>query len=57
LRAWVGALLLLALATGLSSCNVVNWNSPTVAAGNYSVTVTGTLGATTHETTIAVTVQ
>jgi trimeric autotransporter adhesin len=55
--AWLGALLLMAFAAGLSSCNDVHWNSPTVAAGSYNVTVTGTLGATTHETTIAVTVQ
>jgi hypothetical protein len=55
-RALLSVLLLLALATGLGSCGF--WGSlVTVPVGNYSVTVSGTLGAVSHQTTIPVIVQ
>ncbi len=56
-RAFLGALLLLALAAGLSSCNQVSLNSRTVSAGKYRITVTAMLGSDSHQTSIPVTVQ
>jgi hypothetical protein len=55
-RVLLGALLLLVLVAGIDSCDGVHLNGPPVAAGNYNVTVTATLGAATHQATIAVTV-
>jgi hypothetical protein len=56
-RAIFSALLLLALAIGLTSCGEVNFKSSTVPPGSYSVTVTATLGSDSHQTTIQVTVK
>jgi hypothetical protein len=55
-RALLSALVLLVLVAGIDSCDGVHLNGPPVAAGNYNVTVTATLGAATHQATIAVTV-
>lgn len=56
-RAFLSALLLLALALGLSSCGEINLSPHTVPPGQYSITVTATLGGDSHETSIPVTVQ
>lgn len=56
-RALLGMILLLAATVGLASCNSSVRNTPNVQAGGYSVTVSATLGAVTHQTTIQVTVQ
>ena len=56
-RAFFSALLLLALATGLSACNTAYLRSHTAPAGQYSITVTATLGSDSHQTSIPVTVQ
>jgi hypothetical protein len=55
-RALLCALMLFVLATGLVSCGF--WGSlGSVPPGNYNVTVNGTLGTVSHQTTIPVTVQ
>ena len=55
-RALIGAVVLLGLVAGIDSCDGVHLNGPPVAAGNYNVTVTATLGAATHQVTVPVTV-
>jgi hypothetical protein len=55
-RALIGALVLLVFVMGLNSCTGVHLNGPPVAAGNYNVTVTATLGAASHSVVIPVTV-
>ncbi|MFZ2024123.1 MAG: Ig-like domain repeat protein [Terracidiphilus sp.] len=54
-RAFLSALLLMALAAGLSSCGGIR--PSTVPPGSYSVTVTATLGSDSHQTSILVTVE
>jgi trimeric autotransporter adhesin len=56
-RALLSALLLLALAFGLSSCGSLGSNSRTVPPGSYSVTVTAAMGSDTHQASILVIVQ
>ena len=56
-RAFLGMILLLAVVVGLGSCNSSVHSTPNVQAGSYSVTVSATLGAATHQATVPVTVQ
>jgi len=54
-RAFLSALLLMALAAGLGSCGGIS--PSTVPPGSYHVTVTAMLGGDSHQTNILVTVQ
>ncbi len=56
-RAVLSAFLFLILAAGLTSCAELNSNANPGSPGQYTVTVTATLGSDSHQVSIPVTVQ